>query len=345
MRQLEPETTHAPSTSPGGASRPAPPAAADTGAKQSSGRKRKPQRQAPAAAANSPQAPTAQGTPLPAPSWADVVAGKATSAQSLAAAICKVQELVLECSRLTQFGETTFEQLQQQRITNSEQLEHLRRHSKRNNIVVFGVPESSLYSTPAALAKHIQKVLFEAAPASQPTAVCNAFRLGKWRADQQKPRAILVELLSVSAKHVAFQASSRLRAAGIRLDEDLTPKQLQGRRALSYDFLRLKSRGYKPFFRGATLKYRDGAVVCKCAHGEANKVVADAVRAAQTAPFTSARPPQHRRPEHTSVAMDPAEFLRQAAVTIQAAVPGPRSAVDDEELPSAVIAPDVGPSA
>ena len=103
-----------------------------------------------------------------------------------------------------------------ERITNSEQLEHLRRHSKRNNIVVFGVPESSLYNTPAALAKHVQAVLFEIAPASQLTTVRNVFRLGKWRADQQKPREILVELLSVSAKHVAFKASSRLRAAGIR---------------------------------------------------------------------------------------------------------------------------------
>ena len=43
--------------------------------------------------------------------------------------------------------------------------------------------------------------------------------------------------------------------------------------------------------------------------------------------------------------MDPAEFLRQAGVTIQADVTGPRSTLDDEELPSVVIAPDVGPSA
>ena len=103
-------------------------------------------------------------------------------------------------------------------------------------------------------------------------------------------------------KHVAFKASSRLRAAGIRLDENLTLTQMQGRRALSFDFLRLKSRGYKPFFRGVTLKYRDGAVVRKCAHGEANKVVADAARAAQTAAPTPARPPQRQRPEHNSVA-------------------------------------------
>ena len=43
--------------------------------------------------------------------------------------------------------------------------------------------------------------------------------------------------------------------------------------------------------------------------------------------------------------MDPTEFLRQAGVTIQADVTGPRATLDDEGLPCVVIAPDVGPSA
>ena len=63
---------------------------------------------------------------------------------------------------------------------------------------------------------------------------------------QLKPRAVLVELMSVGAKHTAFQASSRLRAARIRLDEDLTPQQMQQRKGLSTDFQCLKARGYKP---------------------------------------------------------------------------------------------------
>ncbi|DBA99905.1 TPA: hypothetical protein ACH3X1_013789 [Trebouxia sp. C0004] len=97
--------------------------------------------------------------------------------------------------------------------------------------------------------------------------VRSAFRLGKWRQDQGKPRAVLVELLYVAAKHIAFQASKRLRDLKIRLDEDLTPQQMKTRRGLSTDFQCLKSRCYKPFFRGVTLRYRDGALIRKCARG------------------------------------------------------------------------------
>jgi len=94
----------------------------------------------------------------------------------------------------------------------------------------------------------------------QPLASC-AYRLGKWKAAQKKPRAVLFELTTVSAKYRAFKASSRLRANlranRIRLDEDLTAQQMQQRKGLSSDFLGLKIRGFKPFFRGTTLKYRD----------------------------------------------------------------------------------------
>ena len=67
--------------------------------------------------------------------------------------------------------------------------------------------------------------------------------------EQLKPRAALVELISVSAKQTAFQASSRLRAARALLDEDLIPQQMQQRKGLSTDFQGLEARGYKPFFR------------------------------------------------------------------------------------------------
>ena len=86
-------------------------------------------------------------------------------------------------------------------------------------------------------------------------------------------------------------------------------------------------------------------MVCKSAHGEANKVVADVFLAAQTAAPTPARPPQRQRPAHTSVAMAPLEILHQAGVSIQAAVAGSQSTMDEEELPTVVIALDVGLSA
>ncbi len=132
--------------------------------------------------------------------------------------------------------------------------------------------------------------------------------LGQVKAAQEKPRAVLVELTTVSAKHRAFKASSCLRASHIRLDEDLTPQQTQQGKGLSSDFLGLKVRGFKPFFRGTTLKYRDGGVVRQCAKGGANKIRAPA-------PTVPGPRPAHR-PEHTNVAMDPAEVLRQAGVSV-----------------------------
>ena len=91
----------------------------------------------------------------------------------------------------------------------------------------------------------MQGVLFQAAPASELTTVRSAYRLGKWKQGQLKPRAVLVELMSVGARHTAFQASSRLRAARIRLDEDLTPLHMSQRKVLSTDFQCLKAKGYK----------------------------------------------------------------------------------------------------
>ena len=118
---------------------------------------------------------------------------------------------------------------------------------------------------------------------------------------------MLVELVAVSAKHRAFQASKRLRAARIRLDDDLTPQQMQQRRGLSSDFLCLKTRGFKPFFRGTTLKYRDGLVLRSCAKGEANKIRPPAPTVFQPHPA--------QKPAH-AVAMDPTEVLRQAGVSV-----------------------------
>ncbi len=53
----------------------------------------------------------------------------------------------------------------------------------------------------------------------------------------------------MSAKHRAVQASKRLRGAHTRLDDNLSPQQMQQRRGLFSDFLFLKIKGFKPFFR------------------------------------------------------------------------------------------------
>ena len=126
----------------------------------------------------------------------------------------------------------------------------------------------------------------------------------------------MLELMSITAKHTAFQASRRLRAVRIRLDEDLSLQQMQQRKGLSTDFQCLKARGYKPFFRGANLKYRDGPVIRKCARREANTVVAAAAQAARAA----------ARPQRTSVAINPSEVLHQSGVAVVNGTLGPLTA-------------------
>ncbi|DBA98078.1 TPA: hypothetical protein ACH3X1_014700 [Trebouxia sp. C0004] len=85
---------------------------------------------------------------------------------------------------------------------------------------------------------------------------------------------------------------------------------MQQRKGLSSDFLGLKVRGFKHFFRGTTLQYRDRGVVRQCAKGWANKI-------RMPAPTVPGPRPAHRpRPEHTNVAMDPTEVLGQAGVSV-----------------------------
>ncbi|DBA71856.1 TPA: hypothetical protein ACH3X2_010905 [Trebouxia sp. C0005] len=116
------------------------------------------------------------------------------------------------------------------------------RYSKRQNLVVFGIAESSAYATPEALAAHVQSLLFGHVPSSAAPLVSCTYRLGKWK------------------------ASSRLRAKRIRLDEDLTKQQMQQRKGQSSDFLGLKIRGFKPFFQGYHPEVQgwwSGAPVCQ----------------------------------------------------------------------------------
>ncbi len=237
----------------------APQVPAAKSALKTAGRKRKASQQRLAAtAAVSPDAsgstPAAPPAKPPATSWRDVLMGNSPDDRHT------IQALVAEVEQLKQL-------INNNRAQSDSQHDNCRQH-----LVVFGVAESSACTTPEALAAHLHSLLFGDVPSSAAPLVSCAYRLGKWKAAQKKPRAVLVELTTVSAKHRAFKASSRLRASHIRLDEDLTPQQMHQRKGLSSDFLGLKVRGFKPFFRGTTLKYRDGGVVRQCAKGGANKI-------------------------------------------------------------------------
>ncbi|DBB18186.1 TPA: hypothetical protein ACH3X3_003159 [Trebouxia sp. C0006] len=292
----------------------APQAPAAKSALKTAGRKRKASQQRLAAtAAVSPDAsgstPAAPPAKPPATSWRDVLMGNSPDDRhTIQALVAEVEQLKKLINNHRAQSDSQHDNCRQHRMESSPQTEHMLRYSKRQNLVVFGVAESSACTTPEALAAHLHSLLFGDVPSSAAPLVSCAYRLGKWKAAQKKRRAVLVELTTLSAKHRAFKASSRLRASHIRLDEEITPQQMQQRKGLSSDFLGLKVRGFKPFFRGTTLKYRDGGVVRQCAKGGANKIRAPA-------PTVPGPRPAHR-PEYTNVAMDPAEVLRQAGVSV-----------------------------
>ncbi len=101
----------------------------------------------------------------------------------------------------------------------------------------------------------------------------------------------------------------------VRLDEDLTPQQMKTPRGLSTDFQWLKACGYKPFFRGITLRCKDGALIRKCAQGKANKVMAAAAQAARA---TTPPPPRQQQAQEprVPVAMDPSVLLHQHGILL-----------------------------
>jgi len=302
--------------------------------------KRKAKSQEGSAVNGSPAAQTATAQPAATAklSYSAVVRGEFTdSRQAILVLSEHIQQQDLELGKLRGANNKLKDEL----ITEqSRQLEHLGRYSRRNSLMVFGVAESVAYNTPQSLVAHMQALLFESEPASASTIVRSAYRFGKWSSERKKPRPVLVELLSVSAKHIAFKASKRLRASHIRLDEYLTPQQLKERSALGPDFLNLKVGNYTPFFRGTTLKYRDGPVVRKCAKGESIKLLE--TRAARPSASPVPRRSQPARRTHTSVAMDPAATLRQAGVTILAAQLSSalNSPADDDDVESGMLSDD-----
>ena len=96
-----------------------------------------------------------------------------------------------------------------------------------------------------------------------------------------------MELQSGGCQALCLQGASQ-----VRLDDDFTHQQMQQRKGLSADFLCLKTRGYKPFFRAAILKYKDGPVVRTCVRGEANNAVpSGTLQASAQAPPAPVRPP------------------------------------------------------
>ncbi|DBA97419.1 TPA: hypothetical protein ACH3X1_015139 [Trebouxia sp. C0004] len=99
-----------------------------------------------------------------------------------------IQALIAEVEQLKKLinnnraqSDSQHDNCRQHRMKSSPQTEQMLRYSKRRNLVVFGIAESSACATPKALAAHLQSLLFEDAPSSATPLVSCAYRLGKWK--------------------------------------------------------------------------------------------------------------------------------------------------------------------
>ena len=98
-------------------------------------------------------------------SFADVVVGRVPERQIIPVLVAMIQlEQLVQNNQAVNNGRR--DDFLRFRTATSAQLEQTLRCSKRRNLVVLGVAESSVYNTPNALATHLQDLLFEGSPSS-----------------------------------------------------------------------------------------------------------------------------------------------------------------------------------
>jgi hypothetical protein len=110
--------------------------------------------------------------------------------------------------------------------------------------MIFGLPETA--ASPVA---QVKAALRPTGAADVLPMLLEARRLGAKRGEGAHPRPLLVKLATSDAKHRIFKVGPELRAARVKLDDDLTPKQMAIRNSLGADFVQLKEQGLKPFWR------------------------------------------------------------------------------------------------
>ena len=90
-----------------------------------------------------------------------------------------------------------------------------------------------------------------------PAPVLNARRLGApGLSGRSRPRPMLINFQSVTAKHAALKRSKALRGRQVYLDVDLTPAQQAVRTALRPQFGAAKASGHQPYWRAERLFVR-----------------------------------------------------------------------------------------
>ena len=164
---------------------------------------------------------------------------RATLDEAVAAKMAHIQEAM----------EARWEVMDNKFLDVSSSVEALERNELSTNCVVFGIVESSGE-------KHLAEVksLFGA------NSIVEARRMGKFNANAQQPRPVLIKFCSVAAKHAAFKHAKALREKkNVTMDDQLTKAQRESRAMKQPWKTALHQQGCKTFWRGDILfKIQEG---------------------------------------------------------------------------------------
>lgn len=105
----------------------------------------------------------------------------------------------------------------------------LEQYQRRNNIRVFGIPESRGEDTDQLIVKLCQEKLDVDLPVS---AICRSHRIGvksqqEQSTDQQRHRPITVRFVSYRDRRRVFEQKKKLKGSGLVIREDLTATRLE----------------------------------------------------------------------------------------------------------------------
>jgi hypothetical protein len=146
-------------------------------------------------------------------------------------------ELVGELTVRLDRNEKSLEALRTENTSLHNRLTHLERQARRNNIVIFGVPDNM--QPEAAL----QKVAKERLGLDEGVEIESAYRFGR----QTEKRPILVKLCSQQDKQDIMANVRKLKGTRIVITDDLTPEEQATRRTIL----------------GAAWAAKDKGIVCK----------------------------------------------------------------------------------
>ena len=187
---------------------------------------------------------------------------------SLSNRLDTVEQQQRNCSQPVEELKAQVEDLQVQvssmRSSVHDRLESDAIQRKAADMMIFGLAENDAVDGPA-LKRAVNEQVVQAAQQHgfSSESVLEVKRMGAPHTDPDRPRPILVRCRTAGDKHRAFKARSALKATGIKLDDCLTPAQMDSRRSQHSALQQLRQQpGANPHFRGAHLHFwRDGQLL------------------------------------------------------------------------------------